>query len=72
MKPAEYIYPEMISEYAHTKEFALKMKAWSFLKCQRLGINVSKIEALYGITKEVADRYEEEWASLHGYVYEAA
>ena len=69
MKTAEHIYPSMISEYTHTESFALKMKAWSFLRCHRgLGMSADKAEAIFGITLEVASLYEEEWATKHGYV----
>ncbi|QIL78457.1 hypothetical protein [Hymenobacter sp. HDW8] len=69
MEHTDTIHPDMISEFTHTEEFALKMKAWSFLRAKRFGMTVAKVEALFGITNDVAMQYEREWAEVHNYVY---
>lgn len=68
MKDTELIHPNMIPEFTHSEPFALKMKAWSFLRCRHLGMDIVKIESLYGIKEEVANSYEAEWAQAHGYI----
>jgi hypothetical protein len=70
MKAVEYIHPNMISEFAHTADFALKMKAFQYLDCRHLGMSPTDSEALYNITEQVANRYEEEWVNTRGHIYE--
>ena len=69
MKNAEYIHPNMISEFAYTEEFALKVKALQYLDCRHLGMSAAESESMYNITEEIASRYEGEWAHLRGLIF---
>lgn len=70
MKAPEHIHPNMISEFAHSPEFALKMKAFNYLDCRHIGMTPAESKALYTVDEDFANRYETEWAYVRGHVYE--
>ncbi|MGY2132715.1 hypothetical protein ACW9KT_10830 [Hymenobacter sp. HD11105] len=69
MKTTEHIHPNMIAEFAHSPEFALKMKAFNYLDCRHLGMSATESQALYSVSEGFANRYEAEWTRVRGHVY---
>ncbi len=55
----------MIPEFAHTPEFAKKMKAWSTIRCLDLGMTQEQGTAMYGLTPEEVEPYIAEYRELH-------